>query len=269
MNIQKELYRLVDGTTVYTLTSADEDEIYNGETYISTTLDRDEIENKNELSKANVTLTVSLDNEMGRNWMTSILDRAVTLTIFSKFGDDVSVIFKGRLSAIKPDSSTIGIVFESISTSLRRLGLRMKYQRNCPHVLYGLGCNLDKDEWGILTEITNVDGVTLTATKANLHSDGYYLAGMVKGPDDVFRFIINHEGQTLTLIRALDDLFEGLVNKGYGYNYGKIYGGTLTAFIYPGCDRSKETCFNKFDNLNNNGAFPFISNNPFAGKSIV
>jgi GH24 family phage-related lysozyme (muramidase) len=83
------------------------------------------------------------------------------------------------------------------------------------------------------------------------------------------RFITNHSGSTLTLIRQLDSLSEAFAKQGYGQGYGYGYGG-LVARIFPGCDRTTQTCKDKFDNLNNNGAFPFIPlKNPMSGSSIV
>lgn len=267
----KELYRFTEGSQVWTVTSADADEAYNGETYSSITIGRDESEQKNELSKANINVTVSLDNEMGRRWMKSILDTVVGLTIFSKDIDTGTtvVIWKGRLSSVKPDAASIKLVFESIFTSLRRPGLRGKYQRSCPHVLYGRGCNLNKDDFAVNSIITAVNGVNVTATSAALQPDGYYNAGMIEGPDGALRFIVQHVGSQLTLIRPLESLAEGLANDGYGNGYGLAYG-QFTANIYPGCDRTKETCSSKFSNLDNYGGYPFIPlENPMGGSSIV
>lgn len=267
----KELYRFTEGSQVWTVTSADADESYNNEVYSSITIGRDESEQKNELSKANINVTVSLDNEMGRRWMKSILDNVVGLTIFSKDIDTGTtvVIWKGRLSSVKPDAASIKLVFESIFTSLRRPGLRGKYQRSCPHVLYGRGCNLNKDDFVTNSPILAVSGVVVTASSAALQPDGYYNAGMIQGPDGALRFIVSHVGQQLTLIRALDSVGEGLVNSGYGNGYGLSYG-QFTTNIYPGCDRTKEVCKNKFNNIANNGGFPFIPiNNPMGGNSIV
>lgn len=269
----KELYRFTEGDNVWTLTSADENEIYNAgfgdETYLSSTIGRDEIESKNELSKANINVTVPLDSEMGRRWMKSILDEIVTLTIFAKDGATTNVIWKGRLSSVKPEAAAIKLIFESVFTSMRRTGLRMKYQRSCPHVLYGRGCNLNKDDFAVETPITAVNGTAVIAPGAAAYPDGWFTAGMIESPDGSLRFITAHMGNSLTLIRALDDLSQSFAASGYGQNYGGFYGG-LTANIYPGCDRSKEICSSKFNNINNNGAYPFIPlKNPMGGSSIV
>lgn len=269
MSKPKELYRFVEGSSVWTVTSADSSEVYNGETYVPVTIGRSEAESKNELSRANLQITVDPDNDMGRRWLKNILDEVVSLTLFSKDGADVVVAWKGRLSSVKLERTAITLIFESVFTSLRRFGLRGKYQRSCPHVLYGRGCNLNKDDFAVNGAITTINGVKITALAAALQPDGFYNAGMIEGPDGALRFVVQHVGTQLTLIRPLDSLGEGLANSGYGHGYGLAYG-QFTANIYPGCDRTKETCSSKFANLNNYGGFPFIPlDNPMAGSSIV
>lgn len=271
--MRKELYRFVEGSNVWTLTSADSDESYNGETYISTTIGRNEAESKNELSRANIEVSLDIDNPMARRWLRQIVDAVVTLTIFRKDLDtsSVVVVWKGRLASVKPDVSAITLVFESIFTSLRRSGLRKRYQRSCPHVLYGRGCLLNKNDWATAGRMTAIatNGLAITVPEAASFQDGYFTAGMVEAPDGTLRFVTNHVGSTLTLIRPVDSLGEAFSQSGYGVNYGGFYGG-VPVNIYPGCNRSKETCQSKFGNLNNYGGFPFIPlKNPFGGSSIV
>ena len=269
MSKPKELYRFIEGSNVWTVTSADAAEVYNSETYSPVTIGRNEAESKNELSRANIEISVDLDNEMGRRWLKTVIDEVVTLTIFSKDGAEVSVVWKGRLASIKPDMTAITLVFESIFTSLRRPGLRAKYQRTCPHVLYGRGCFLNKDDWAITGAVTSVNETVVVMPVAASYPVGYFTAGMIEAPDGTLRFITNHSGDTLTLIRVLDPLTEAFNNAGYGLSYGEYFGG-ISARIFPGCDRRKETCSGKFGNINNMGGFPFIPiKNPFGGSSIV
>lgn len=273
--MKKELYRFTEGVDVWTITSADSDEVYDAgsgdETYVSTTIGRNEVESKNELSRANIEVSLSIDDPMARRWMRQIVDDVVTLTIFSKNGGDVNVVWKGRLSSVKPESAAITLIFESIFTSLRRSGLRKKYQRSCPHILYGRGCKLDKEDFatdGAMTSIST-DGQVLTVPEAAAFADGYFTAGMVEAPDGTLRFVTNHSGSSLTLIRPIQSLIEAFATSGYGVNYGAFYGGVAVR-IFPGCTRSKEVCNSKFDNLNNYGGFPYIPlKNPFNGSSIV
>lgn len=268
------LYNMIISTTsadfvAYTITSADTDETHNGEIYVSAAVGRDEVENKNELSRANLSVSLSIDNAMARRWMRTSVDTVVTVTLFVKDGNEVSVAWKGRLASVKPDEKSIKLVFESIFTSLRRPGLRLRYQRTCPHALYGYGCNVPKEDFAISGEVTAISGNLVTMPVAAGHPAGFFTSGMIESPDGTLRFITGHSGSTLTLIRPLESLNSFFAKNGYGEGYGYGYGG-LVVRIYPGCDRTKETCQSKFNNLNNYGGFPFIPlKNPFGGSSIV
>ena len=270
------MYNIIIATTsadslFWTLTSADTDEAYNGEIYTSTAIGRDESEQKNELSKANLTVTVSLDNPMGRRWLKTSVDAIVGLTLFRKDIDTGNVVvgWKGRLASVKPNEKSIQLIFESVFTSLRRPGLRARYQRSCPHVLYGNGCNAAKEDFAVSGQVSNVSGTTVVMPVAATFPNGWFTAGMIEAPDGTMRFITAHSGDTLTLIRPLDSLSEAFAKQGYGQGYGYGYGG-LVARIFPGCDRTTATCSAKFNNLNNFGGFPFIpTKNPFGGSSIV
>lgn len=269
--MKKELYRFVEGDNVWTVTSSDEGQVYNSETYTPSTIGRNEVESKNELSRANIEVSVSIDDEIGRRWMREVIDNVVSLTIFAYEDGDVIVVWKGRLVTVKPDVNEITLIFESIFTSLRRAGLRKKYQRSCPYVLYGRGCSLNKADWAISGKAVSIstNGVVITVPEAAAFADGYFAAGMIEAPDGTLRFITNHTGSALTLIRPLNPLNEAFVSSGYGVNYGGHYGG-VAINIYPGCNRTKEICKNRFDNLNNYGGFAFIPlKNPFSGSSIV
>lgn len=265
----KELYRFTEGANVWTVTSADADEDYNGETYVSTTIGRSDNISKPELSKSDIQVKVSIDNEFGKRWLQQVVDSIVSLTIFEKEGASVKVGWKGRLASVKPEESEIVLVFESIFTSLRRPGLRKRYQRVCPYALYGRGCKLDKADFKTEGTVSAIVGNVVTCPEAAGFADGYFTTGIIEDPDGNLRFITNHTGDQLTLIRPLETLNEAFVSSGYGVNYGGYYGGVNIA-IYPGCDRTRQTCDAKFDNLLNFGGFPFIPlKNPFAGGSIV
>lgn len=259
--MKKELYRFVEGVNVWTVTSADSEETHNTELYTPATVGRNNIESKNELSKANIQVSFDIDSPIARRWLNEVVDDVVTLSIFSKEDGLVEIIWKGRLMSVHPGTTDIKLLFESVFTSLRLTGIRKRYQRSCPYILYGRGCSLDKanfEEAGTVTAISS-NGVTLTVPEAAGFASGFFIAGMIKVADGTFRFITNHSGSTITLIRPVNSLVADFAE----------FGNTAIS-LYPGCDRSKEVCNNKFNNLNNYGGFAFIpTKNPFAGGSLL
>lgn len=252
-----ELYRFVQGETITTLTSSDTAVVYNLETYTPAPLGRSGIELKNELSKANIEVKFALDNAVARGWMNAVTEEKVSLTLFSQNESTTSVIWKGRMAAIRPGLADITFVFESIFTSLRRPGLRARYQIGCRHALYQRGCNLDKAAHAVAATVTAATGLVLTVPAAAGFPDGEFFTGMLEVSDGTFRQITKHTGSSVTLSRAIPSLSAALLL------------GDVAVTLYPGCNRTRTRCI-ELGNLPNYGGMPFIPiRNPFDGSSIV
>lgn len=266
-----ELYRFVMDSEVWTYTSGNESVEYNLETYTPVALGRSESEVKNELSKAKLDVKIDIQDPLAQRFLTTFTERVLTLTVYTQYQETVmtAVSWKGRLSNIRPGKDVLTMSFESVFTSLRRPGLRGRFQKTCRHVLYGRGCKLDPDDFDVPGQATSVNGNVVTVPQAAGEEDGYFTGGMLLDPTGLYAYIINHVGSTLTLQWPLDSLVNAANNSGYGNNYGNYYGG-LNVVIYPGCDRLRGTCEVKFNNLDNYGGFPWIpSKNPMDGTSIV
>jgi len=262
MVTQTELYRFSEqgSSEVWTFTSGDELVTYMAEDYVPTSIGRSQIESRNELARANLDVNVSLTNAAAIRWLSDNGENIVTLTIFER---DVSETFitawKGRLAAVIPGMENFSLKFESIFTSLRRPGLRSRYQRSCRHPLYSRGCTLDPEDFATVGECTALSGTVATVTEAALESDGYYTGGMLRSPDGVLSYIIDHTGSAITLQRTSFSLSNEAAS-GFPFNVD----------LYPGCSRDRVTCNSKFDNLLNYGGFDFIpQKNPMGGSSIV
>lgn len=262
MATQTELYRFSeqDAPTVWRYTSGDEEVTYLGETYAPASIGRSEIAARNDLARANLDIEVPLTNPAGLRWLSDNGENIVSLTIFERSTvGTFSTAWKGRLVAVIPGMQSITLKFESIFTSLRRPGLRARYQRSCRYALYGRGCTLDAEDFATDGECTALVGPVATVAAADAQPDGYYTGGMLRSPDGVLSFIIAHTGAALTLQRVSYSL---LVAAEDGFPFD--------VKIYPGCDHSRATCNSKFDNLLNYGGFDFIpQKNPMGGSSIV
>ncbi len=252
-----ELYRFVQDGVITTLTSADRSSEYNAETYEPETMGRSRINSSGELSKANLEVTMSLNSSHAQGWMSMTSERSLVLTVFSKTDSGVTVIWKGRMSGITPQTSDIKFTFESIFTSLRRPGLRARYTRTCRHAVYFGACGLDKADYAVVGEATDVDGLVITVPSASGAPAGDYFTGMLEY-EGVFRLVTAHAGTSIKLSRPIAALSAALAV------------GPVNVTLYPGCDRSRARCKARFNNLANNGSFPFQPpRNPFDGSSIV
>jgi len=263
---QTELYRFTekDSTTKWTYTSGDESVIYNAgsgnETYTPISISRSDIEQRKELSRADLDIRVSLTNPAAIHWLQDNGELLASLTIFKRNKQGiVSTIWKGRLVGVIPGMEDITLKFESVFTSLRRPGLRARYQKSCRHPLYGKGCNLNPEDFATVASCTAASGTVLTVTEAGLQPAGYYTGGMLRTDDGVLSYIVSHAGEQIVIQRM-------------SYNLSKfiILGFPFTVKIYPGCAHDRATCNTKFNNKLNYGGFDFIPlKNPMGGSSIV
>lgn len=262
MTTQTELYRFSEqgSNLVWTFTSGNQVVTHNSEDYLPTAISRSTIESRNELVRANLDIKVTLTNAAALRWMSDNGENIVSLSLFERNRNGtVSTIWKGRLVSIIPGMTDIVLKFESIFTSLRRPGLRARYQKSCRHALYSRGCNLDPADFEIDVLLTELSGTVATIPLAASQTDGYYTGGMLRAPDGVLSYIISHVGERITLQRASFSLISAV-----------DVGLPVSVKLYPGCNHSREVCNSKFNNLLNYGGFDFIpQKNPMGGSSIV
>jgi len=139
-----------------------------------------------------------------------------------------------------------------VMVSSRRNGLPKRVTRQCGHALYHRGCWVDKASYAVVAEATAVDGVAITIPDAALQADGWYLGGMLEFGNSS-RWIVGHAGNQITLLRPIDGLEA-----------------TDNVTIYPGCDRTRDTCNDKFDNLLNRMGFDWLPDrSPYDGSSVA
>lgn len=262
MATQTELYRFSEqGSALkWFYTSGNEPVNYLAEDYVPQKISRTEVTIKSELAKANLEIQVPLTNPAALQWLADGGERIVTLTIYERDkGGTFIVVWKGRLKAVVPGMNAIKLKMESIFSSLRRIGIRGKYQRSCRHALYGRGCTLDPETFAVVGSLTAADNTVLTVTEAALQADGYYTGGMIRAPDGTLSYVTRHVGDAITIQRLSYALYDAIAG-----------GFPVAVTIYPGCDRSRGTCWQKFNNGLNYGGFDFVPRkNPMGGSSIV
>lgn len=256
-----ELFRFVEGDFISTQTSGDSLVEFNGEDYDPYPLGRTSAESKSELSRATIDINMDLANPLAQRHLASTIDSVVTLTIFQQTEMGTDTFWKGRLSLVKASNKGITMSFESIFTSLRRPGLRGRYQKSCRHALYGRGCNVNPEDHAVEGTISAITGTTVTVPGLDAYPDGRFRGGMIRAPDGVVRFIVGHVGNVVTLSRPFQQLVDLFAATGPG---------TVEVKVYPGCRHNMGDCIDIFDNLPNYGGFPWIpQKNPMGGSSIV
>jgi uncharacterized phage protein (TIGR02218 family) len=268
-----ELFEFTQGSQVWRYTAYDQDYSWDGETWTAETIRRGRIRQSGKADQAGVDLKFPRTNSLAAAFLTGLMEQITSLTVWrGHVGDpdeEFVVSWKGRVVGAEGDGPEINLSCESIFTSLRRQGLRRRWQRNCPHALYGRGCNLDKAAFAEGPFIpTAVNGLSVTVPDAALQPNGWYTGGMLEA-ENSYRFILAHEGDQVVLSRPFIALADAIAGAGWGKSWGKWWGGPGVV-LYPGCDRTEATCNSKYANGLNFGGWRYIpQKNPMGGSSIV
>lgn len=251
-----ELYRFAHGTNVWTYNTGEVDITHEGEIYTPLALGRDgEMVNSGEPNKTNITVPVPIGFEVSKLYLSGSPEQVVLLTVFRHhYGANGPVVYwKGRVASVSWDEGKASLFCESIFTSLKRTGLRARYQRGCRHALYGPGCRVDKAAHALPGLVAAIDAsnTVITIAAAGSLPDDHFTAGMVQFIGGL-RFILKHDGTNITISSPIPGIAGG-----------------EEAILYPGCNHTRIACSEKFDNILNYGGFPWIpTKNPFHGSLV-
>lgn len=165
------------------------------------------------------------------------------------------------------DDATKTLNCTSILGTLQASGLRLCWERNCPHMLYGEGCNLNKEDFGFDAEALNPTGDSITIL---IPASPLPVAGLGGG------FISWELGSGVTETRAiLKQVYPTTILPGADTQVTLLGGAAGIApnqaiRVYPGCDRTTDnngcSAFDNTDNFGGYNAQPGVS--PFDGNPV-
>lgn len=252
-----ELYQFTYGENSYHYTSAKDAVEQMVHTWQPAFLKRDSVDFSAEKGRNNLKIETNRQMAIADLYRIMPPSEMILFTLYRFHANDqeVVVIWSGRLLNVEFESSKATLVCEPITTSLKRTGLRRLYQRQCPHLLYGDSCKVNKADFSITTNLSAISGTVLNSASFGLYADQYFAGGYIEfhwnGVTER-RFITEHTGAKITINIPLMEL---------------AVGSAITAFA--GCDHAKETCHTRFNNVLNYGGFPYIpQKNPFGGNGI-
>ena len=303
--VRRELYEFTRGDARFYYTSGDKPVQDNETIYEAITLTRSSIDSSSDLEKNSIDITFALNSKFAQDCLRSALEENILVKVSKLQFGNISTLWQGRVTAVKPDGVEITLTCETDYTSLGRAGARYKYQRTCCHDLYGNGCKLDKTEWGITTTIKSVD--TLNVELRDLAvDDSYFRLGMLRSSTGVNVAIESSSGQSVKLIRRLDTLTDQVTTdyallaydnaltqldaaiaardaldvNDAGYEAAQslvsekqntLYLADESVFfvtVYPGCMKSLTAC-HRFNNTDNFLGFPYMpEDNPTTTRIV-
>lgn len=259
-----EIYTFMRDAAVWRFTSADRDVTVSSATYTQAAIRRSEVEAGQELIRSGITLDVPRTFAVADLYRISPPTSVVTCLVrqYHEGDGELAVVWTGRIVNVEFQGAAARITMEPIFTSVRRMGLRRMYQRQCPHVLYSQGpglCNVVEADHDVAGSVDSITGFVVSVSEADALPDGHFSGGYLEFEPSagVFerRSIELHVGADLTLATSPTGLaVSGAVR------------------LVPGCDHVQESTQGcaKFSNEANFGGFRFMPDtNPFGGSAVA
>lgn len=243
----------------YAYTDLDQPITFGGITYNPTTIGRESIEQSGGLDNKTLEIQITPNAEIVEFFKTRTPAQQVALTIYGGHYDDVTQDYKtiwlGRLLGVERKGRFATLHCEPIITSLRRPGLRRRYQYGCPWVLYSTACGASQA------------AATRTSTVSAFGTGYIDVPGGWQGASAKASFnggYLNWADPTTGATQALTII--GVTENGGGAGIdrltvnGSTYGlAVSTALnIYLGCAHTRTDCLNLHNNINNFGGQSYI-----------
>lgn len=261
------LYKLKWGNTIWRYTSADRDiEFDDGDglgvqTYEAVAISDNGLTQGGDARQNDLTVKLPYDLPVVALYRGTAPSAPVYLTVRRKHYDepDAPVWWIGTIGNMKrPDDASAEIVGMTLAASLRRSGLRLSWQRTCPHIVYDGGCKANPEAFAVAGVVTDKSGTTITVSGAVVGDEARFVAGFVKW---------DAEGNGTFERRGIEATDGAGVFRLYGRPDRLDIGDDIT--LYPGCRHTPEACDVDFNNLPNYGGFDFLpGKSPFDGTPV-
>lgn len=249
-----ECLTFAQGNDAWFYTTHDVDITRVGVTYRAALVERDSFNQSDEGDQSSVTVRLEINLPLAQHLITKGLRSTrgpMMFRLILTHLDDTNIYvpFVGRCTFLNKLSTHVELTIESERSLFKQRILHVTGGNQCNHILYGVNCAVDKTLFATDVTIDDVSGRTITVSTGGSLADEQLAGGYLEvGPD---QFFIEHN--------------TGLVLTSIGNVTPDIIG--LAGVAYDGCDRSYNTCRDKFSNVRRYGGFPlFPVNNPFNGR---
>lgn len=244
-----ELYHIRTGGTSFRICNVNLEVVYQGSTYTHVPIRRSELSDSYDVEDGKMDVWMSKSSEVGALFLTSAPTELPFITVVrghltegtnTVALEDSVVMFNGKIATPSFGESEVKLGCTSLALGLQSAGLRRKFSGGCAHFLYKGACGVDKASYSVAATITGIAGevLSLDITPQDV---GYYNGGMVTYQGQ-YRMITTYQGgQNVVLLAPLLDAQIGDVLE-----------------IAAGCDHTKETCRDRFDNLDRFGGWSFV-----------
>lgn len=244
-------------TTYYRYTSADRDITLGEVIYTAIPISDDGVKQSGDSVSDQLSVTMPANLHVPQLFTGNPPDDPIRLVVRRTHNGEADsfVAWAGTVgNAKRLDELKTALVCNTVSASLNRGGLRLSWQRGCPHALYDSQCRAAPTSFSTLGTITAIGAGILTVPAFDALADGWFNGGWVEMLESdghtVRRGIVSHSGAGVLLL-------------------GSTRGFVVDAVVagIAGCDRSANTCNSKFNNLPNYGGHVYLpGKSPFDGN---
>lgn len=144
--------------------------------------------------------------------------------------------WQGGVEGISFKGEEAEILCHGLERILKRKGLRYRYSPRCRFFFCDGRCPVPASAVTTEAVITAAAGAIVSAPEFATKPDGYFTFGELVTPELESRFIVNHVGNTLTLLAPFPETPLGKLTK-----------------ALAGCDYTPETCETKFPEYTDGG----------------
>jgi len=255
-----EIYEFKRALDYYRYTSSFDDVTFDGRLYDAVTIKRSATNQTNEFSKTGLVVTARRDLVVGELFRITPPSDVVMLTVKrlheTDTDEEAAVVWIGRVLNAEWRRGEVVFSCEPVQTSLKRNGLRRRYQRSCPHTLYETPCGVSRSAHQLNATVGSISGLTLTVPGVEANGDGYYSGGYIEWDEGAGikhkRFIPEQTGQILTLSIKIPNITPGESVK-----------------VFPGCPHVLAICNSRYGNKLNYGGMPWKpTKNPFGSDPV-
>jgi uncharacterized phage protein (TIGR02218 family) len=203
-------------------------------------------------------LTAPADLDVAQLYRAAAPSSPVQLTVFARhYGvDDYLVIWAGEIRGVRwPALDRCEISCSPLTERMNMQGLRLGWERNCPHALYSLACGVDSNLHRVAITVQALDGVSISSAELSGYPLGRFTGGLVEWPVGAGEYdrrgIEAHTAGGLQLLGGSDGLAVGSAVR-----------------VYPGCAQTVASC-KVFNNLPQYGGIPHLSGkSPWDGSNV-
>ena len=254
-----DLYEFVLKTGVsYYYADTDTNVVYGGHTYVADgpVITRTQIKLTSEVSvdKLTVTINATEKDTIGGVQIIAVAHNGgfegARVRLRRAFFEnnvivDVVDLFNGYAEVKQGGGMTLQLEVKSVVQKLNAEWPQNRYYPLCPYSVYSEQCGLNVSNYRQRVAVTSVPAHNTVTVNTSV-PDGYYDAGGIEwlsGP---------LVGQSTQILRSQNGQLLFMSPSEAQPEIGN------EAFIYPGCDKTADTCRTKFNNFSRNRATPYV-----------